>query len=105
FLYPLIDFMTYGNDQNVKDEGYDYKINNGSANIYGLSITPGLNQFLGSLRLYAFAGPFAQLVYEPRAATVSQTQVVEIEDKVYFTGGITGGIGAHNQLGDFYLFV
>jgi len=105
FLYPLIDFMTYGYDQNIKDEGYDYKINNGSANIYGLSVMPGLNQFLGSLRLYVFAGPFAQLVYEPRVNTISQTLVAEIEDKVYFTGGLRGGIGAHYQLGDFYLFV
>jgi len=105
FLYPLIDFMTFGYDQNIKDEDYDYKLNNGSANIYGLSVMPGLNQFLGSLRLYAFAGPFAQLVYEPRVATIPQSQVAKIEDKVYFTGGIRGGIGAHYQLGDFYLFI
>ena len=105
FLYPLIDFMTFGYKQLIKDDTYEYKIDNGSANIYGLSIMPGLNQFLGSLRLYAFAGPFVHLVYEPRVAANLDTQVAKIEDKIYFTGGLRGGVGAHYQLGDFYLFI
>jgi len=105
FLYPLIDFMTYGYNQNEKDGEYDYKLNNGSSFVYGFSMMPGLNQFLGSLRLYTFAGPFVQLIYEPRIATDTESGIATIKDKVYFTGGIRGGVGAHYQLGDFYLFV
>jgi len=105
FLYPVIDFMTFGYNQNQKDENFDFNLTNGSAYVYGLSIMPGLNQFLGSLRLYAFAGPFTQLIFEPRIATDLQTHVSKIEDKVYLTGGIRGGLGAHYKLGDFYLFV
>ena len=104
FIYPLIDFMTYGYNQTEVDEDYDFQLNNGSANVYGLSIMPGLNQFLGSLRLYAFGGPFAQLIFEPRIATNSQINIATIEDKVYFTGGVRASVGAHYQLGDFYLF-
>lgn len=104
FIYPLIDFMTYGYNQTKVDQEYDLKLNNGSANFYGLSVMPGLNQFLGSLRLYAFGGPFAQLIFEPRIATNPESNVATIEDKVYFTGGLRASVGAHYQLGDFYLF-
>lgn len=105
FLYPVVDFMNFRYDQMVRDPDYDFAIQNGSANIIGLSIMPGLNQFLGSLRLYAFAGPHAQLVHEPRLITETGDRVGTIEDKVYLTGGLRGGIGAHYKLGSFYLFL
>lgn len=88
FLYPVVDFMNFRYDQMVRDPDYDFAIQNGSANIIGLSIMPGLNQFLGSLRLYAFAGPHAQLVHEPRLITETGDRVGTIEDKVYLTGGL-----------------
>lgn len=105
FLYPLVDFMSFGYDQSVRDPGYDFVIQNGSANLIGLSVMPGLNQFLGSLRLYAFAGPHAQLVYEPRLAADLEGRSGTIDDKVYLTGGLRGGLGAHYKLGSFYLFL
>jgi len=105
FLYPLVDFMNFGYDQTVRDPDYNSSIQNGSSSIIGVSLMPGLNQFLGSLRLYAFAGPHAQLVHEPRLMTDLAEGSGTIENKVYLTGGLRGGIGAHYKLGSFYLFL
>jgi hypothetical protein len=105
FLYPVVDFMTFGYDQNVRDPDYQFTVQNGSANIIGFSLMPGLNQFLGSLRLYAFVGPHAQLVYEPRLIIDLEGQSGTIDDEVYLTGGLRGGLGAHYKLGSFYLFL
>lgn len=105
FLYPVVDFLRFSYDELTVDPEYGFQLYNGTSNIYGLSIMPGINQFLGSLRLYAYAGPSLQLIYEPRVSTDVSGRQATIEKKTSLTGGVRGGLGAHYQIGDFYLFV
>jgi len=105
FLYPVVDFLRFSYDETISDPEFDYRILNGTSNLYGLSVMPGLNQFLGSLRLYAYAGPSLHLIYEPRVDVDNPSGEAAIEKVTSLTGGLRGGVGAHYQMGDFYLFV
>lgn len=105
FLYPVVDFLRFSYDEIVENPNSDFRLQNGSSNVYGLSIMPGINQFLGSLRLYAYAGPSLQLIYEPHIVVDVSAGQADIEKTSSWTGGLRGGMGAHYQMGDFYLFV
>lgn len=105
FLYPVVDFLRFSYDESVADPEFEFQLSNGNSNLYGLSVMPGVNQFLGSLRLYAYAGPSLQLIYEPRIEVDQLEQRATIEKTASLTGGLRGGLGAHYQIGDFYLFV
>lgn len=105
FLYPVVDFLRFSYDEIVENPNSDFRLQNGTLNVYGLSIMPGINQFLGSLRLYAYAGPSLQLIYEPHVVVDLAVGRADIEKTSSWTGGLRGGMGAHYQMGDFYLFV
>lgn len=105
FLYPVVDFLRFGYNESIRDPEFGYQISKGTSNVYGLSVMPGINQFLGSLRLYAYAGPSAQLIYEPRISVDANDQRAIVEKINSITIGLRGGMGAHYQMGDFYLFI
>lgn len=105
FLYPVVDFLRFSYDEIVENPNSEFRLQNGSLNMYGLSIMPGINQFLGSLRLYAYAGPSLQLIYEPHIVVDISAGQADIKKTSSWTGGLRGGMGAHYRMGDFYLFV
>lgn len=105
FLYPVVDFLRFSYNESITDAEFGYKLQDGTSNLYGLSVMPGLNHFLASLRLYAYAGPSLHLLYEPRVSVAIPDAEATIEKITSLTGGLRGGVGAHYQFGDFYLFI
>jgi len=104
FIYPLVDFLSLGYNQDRPQEGYPYTLEKGTAKIYSLSVMPGVNRFLGATNIYTFLGPSLQLVYEPRIKVDIVEENAKIEKMHYFATGIRGGLGAHYKIGGFYLF-
>lgn len=105
FIYPMIDFLSLGYNQDMGEEANPYILKKGSAKIYSLSVMPGINKFLGAANIYAFLGPSLHLVYEPRIEVNVPAQSAEIKKMVYLTPGAKVGVGAHYKIGTFYLFV
>ncbi len=104
FIYPMIDFLSLGYNQDIAEEDYPYTLKKGTAKIYNLSVTSGINRFFGDANIYAFLGPSLQLVREPRITVDVSTQNAKIEKMMYITPGVKAGLGAHYQIGSFNLF-
>jgi len=105
FLYPSIDFLTFRYNQQVSDSGYPYDLDRGRSNFYILNLAGGIRKQLGKLNVYAFAGPGAGVVVEPRAAVSSPASKVTIETSTHLTPTLRGGAGADYQIGGFFLFI
>ncbi len=105
FLYPSLDFLTFGYDQQVHDPRYTYDLEKGRSNFYVLNLAGGVRKQLNNLSVYAFAGPGVGLVVEPRAAVFPDENRVRIRNTRHITPALRGGVGADYKLGGFFLFL
>ncbi len=105
FVYPSIDFLTFRYNQQVHDPDYTYDLEKGRSNFYALNLAGGVRKQLDRLNVYAYAGPGAAVVVEPRAEVrVSQSRVV-IQKTTHITPTLRGGVGADYKIGNFFLFL
>lgn len=105
FIYPTIDFLTFGYNQQEMDPAYDYTLDKGRSNLYILNVAGGVRKQLNKLNIYAFAGPGIGLLSEPRAEVLPDPSRVTINTVYYLTPSLRGGLGADYKLGGFFLFL
>lgn len=105
FLYPSMDFLVFGYDQQVADPDHAYSLERGRSNFYNLNLAAGIRQQLRPVSAYAFAGPGIGVVSEPRAHVPEGQSVVKIENTYHLTPSVRAGLGADIKLGSFYLFL
>lgn len=105
FLYPSLDFLTFGYNQQVHDPNYEYDLEKGRSNFYMLNFAGGIRKQLNQLNVYAFAGPGIGLVVEPRAEVFAGQNRVKINNTRHVTPSLRGGVGADYKLGGFFLFI
>ena len=105
FLYPSIDFLTFRYNQQVSDADYRYDLDRGRSNFYILNVAGGIRKQIERLNIYAFFGPGAGVVVEPRAAVSTETNKVTIETTPHVTPTLRGGVGADYKIGGFFLFI
>lgn len=105
FLYPSIDFLTFGYNQQEPDPGYPFSLEKSRGNFYVLNLAGGIKKSIGKVNTYGYAGPGIALVSEPRSNVMLSEQRVRIENKRHLSPALRGGVGADYKLGGFYLFV
>ena len=105
FIYPSIDFLSYRYNQQAHDPSYPYDLEKGRSNFYILNLAAGVRKQIEKLNLYAYAGPGAGIVVEPRAQVSAGQQHVVIENTSHMTPTMRAGVGADYQIGGFFLFV
>jgi len=105
FAYPLIDFLTFGYNQRVHDSDYTYDLENGRGNLYVLNLSVGYRRTVGQGHVYAFAGPGAAVIVEPRADVHEADKAVRIRNSTHITPTARGGLGVDYKIGGFYLFL
>ncbi|WP_188507583.1 hypothetical protein [Parapedobacter pyrenivorans] len=105
FIYPSIDFLTFGYNQQVHDPDYAYDLEKGRSNFYVLNLAAGIRKQFDKLNVYAYAGPGVGVVVEPRAIVSSSGSNVTIENTTHMTPTARGGLGADYKIGGFFLFV
>jgi len=104
FVYPSLDFLAFEYNQHEDDPQYAHRLEQGRSNFYVLNLAGGMRKQLGKLNVYAFAGPGAAVVVEPRARLSAADQKIVIENKSQFTPTVRGGMGADYRIGGFFLF-
>ncbi|MFC3196150.1 hypothetical protein ACFOET_00855 [Parapedobacter deserti] len=105
FLYPTVDFLTFRYNQQEHDPDYAYDLEKGRSNFYILNLAGGIRRQLGRLNTYAYAGPGAGVVVEPRAAVSTDQSRVTIENITHITPTVRAGVGADYKIGGFFLFI
>lgn len=105
FLYPSLDFLTFGYDQQEHDNDYPYDLQNGRSNFYTLNLAIGIRKQLSKLNAYAFAGPGASVVSQPRSIVLEEDKQVRITNKLSMTPTFKIGAGADYKLGRSFLFL
>lgn len=105
FVYPSVDFLSYKYNQQVHDPDYPYDLERGRSNFYILNLAGGIRKQVEKLNLYAYAGPGAGVVVEPRARVSEAQQRVVIENAAHITPTLRAGMGADYKIGNFFLFI
>ncbi len=105
FLYPSLDFLSFGYNQRVHDPGYVYDLEKGRSNFYILNLAGGIRKQFDKLNIYAFAGPGAGVVVEPRADVLPNQNKVVINNVTHLTPSLRFGAGADYKIGGFLLFI
>ncbi|MFC7523353.1 hypothetical protein ACFQRK_05330 [Parapedobacter sp. GCM10030251] len=105
FVYPSVDFLSYRYNQQVHDPDYPHDLERGRSNFYILNLAGGIRKQIEKLNLYAYAGPGAGVVVEPRALVSEERQRVVIENTTHLTPTLRAGIGADYKIGGFFLLV
>lgn len=105
FVYPSLDFLVFGYNQQVADPDYAHSLQQGRSNLYNLNLSAGIRQQLSPVSAYAFAGPGIGVVGEPRATVSATESVVTIKNTYHMTPSLRAGVGADIKLGKFYLFL
>jgi len=105
FLYPSVDFLSYRYNQQLHDPDYQHDLEKGRSNFYMLNLAGGVRRQLEKLNLYAYAGPGAGVVVEPRARVSEERQRVIIENTTHLTPTLRAGVGADYKIGGFFLMI
>lgn len=104
FLYPSVDFLTFRYNQQEQDPDYAYDLEKGRSNFYMLNLAGGVRKQLDRLNIYAYAGPGAGVVVEPRALVSPSQNRVTINSTAHITPTLRAGVGADYKIGGFFLF-
>ncbi|GGC29889.1 hypothetical protein GCM10011386_22410 [Parapedobacter defluvii] len=105
FLYPSVDFLSYRYNQQVHDPDYPYDLEKGRSNFYILNLAGGVRKQIEKLNIYAYAGPGAGVVVEPRARVSEGQKRVIVENTTHLTPTLRAGVGADYKIGNFFLFL
>jgi len=105
FVYPSVDFLSFRYNQKVHDPAYEYDLEKGRSNLYVLNLAGGVRKQIDRLNIYAYAGPGAGVVVEPRAYISEAQQRVVIESTSHIIPTLRAGIGADYKIGNFFLFL
>lgn len=105
FVYPSVDFLTFRYNQQVHDPDYVYDLEKGRSNFYVLNLAGGIRKQLHKLNVYAYAGPGAAVVVEPRAEVLTSENRVIIQKSTHISPTLRGGVGADYKIGNFFLFL
>lgn len=105
FLYPSLDFLVFDYNQQEHDPGYPYDLQEGRSNFYMLNLAAGMRRQFSRLNTYAYAGPGAGVVVEPRSVVLQDESKVRIDNIFHLTPSMRAGIGADYKLGNFFLFL
>jgi len=105
FVYPSVDFLTFRYNQQVHDPEYAHDLEKGRSNFYVLNLAGGVRKQFDRLNIYAYAGPGAGVIVEPRAVVSASENRVTIENTAHITPTLRGGLGADYRIGGFFLFI
>jgi hypothetical protein len=105
FAYPSLDFLSFKYDQAEHDPKYTYDLKGGRANFYNLNLAAGYRKEFLPMSAYAFFGPGAAVVAQPRAEVQPDASLVHIKSHLTMTPTIRTGLGADYRLGRVSLFV
>lgn len=105
FIYPSVDFLSYRYNQRQHDPDYQHDLEKGRSNFYMLNLAGGVRRQIEKLNLYAYAGPGAGVVVEPRARVSEEQQRVIIENTAHLTPTLRAGVGADYKIGGFFLMI
>ncbi|WP_270087560.1 hypothetical protein [Sphingobacterium sp. SYP-B4668] len=103
YLLPVLYTLSFGYKQEIEDELTQYRISNGDATFYNLSLSAGMRKQYRQLNTYAYLGPGFGLFLEPRALVRPETSIVEIEKKSKFNISSKLGVGADYKFKGFFL--
>src|SRR5690606_9571399 len=99
------DFLSFRHNQQLHDPDYQYDLEKGRSNFYMLNLAGGIRKQIEKLNLYAYAGPGASVVVEPRARVSEEQQRVIIENTTHLTPTVRAGVGADYKIGGFFLMI
>ena len=105
FAYPSLDFLTFKYDQAKHDPEYVHDLKGGRSNFYNLNLSAGYRKELNPMSVYAYFGPGAAVVVQPRAEVDEVSKVVAIKSHLHLTPSLRTGLGTDYRLGRVYLFV
>jgi len=105
FVYPSVDFLSYRYNQQLHDPDYLHDLEKGRSNFYILNLAGGVRKQIEKLNLYAYAGPGAGVVVEPRARVSEEQLRVIIENTTHLTPTLRAGVGADYKIGGFFLMI
>jgi len=101
FLSPTLYMLTFRYDQQQEDPKYNYMIENGRTNFYMLSLAAGRRHQYQRLNTYAYFGPVAGLVVEPRGNIVGEK--LRMANKNSLTVAAKIGTGADYKFPGFFI--
>ncbi|MBD1425284.1 hypothetical protein [Sphingobacterium arenae] len=101
FLSPTLYMLTFRYDQQQEDPKYNYMIENGRTNFYMLSLAAGRRHQFRRLNTYAYFGPVAGLVVEPRGNIVGEK--LRMANKNSLTVAAKIGTGADYKFPGFFI--
>jgi len=105
FLYPFVDFLAFGYDQQLDDPAYAYQLERGRSNLYVANLAAGMRKRNDRWGTYAFAGPGVGLLTEPRAEVHPEAQIVVLDNHSSWAPTLRGGAGADYRLGNVFIYV
>jgi len=103
YVMPVLYTLSFGYKQQIEDGITNYKIENGDATFYNLSLSAGMRKQYRRLNTYAYVGPGFGLFLEPRAIVRPEVSIVEIEKKSKFNISSKLGVGADYKFKGFFL--
>src|SRR5690606_25143986 len=101
FLSPTLYMLTFRYDQQQEDPKYNYMIENGRTNFYMLSLAAGRRHQYQRVNTYAYFGPVAGLVVEPRGNIVGEK--LRMANKNSLTVEAEIGTGADYKFPGFFI--
>ncbi|QQT26348.1 hypothetical protein I6J02_00390 [Sphingobacterium spiritivorum] len=103
YVMPVLYTLSFGYKQQLLDNTSPYRINNGDATFYNLSLSGGMRKQYKRLNTYGYIGPGFGIFLEPRAIVNDATSVVEIEKKSKFNFSSKLGVGADYKFKGFFV--
>ncbi|MBD1434403.1 hypothetical protein H8B06_16340 [Sphingobacterium sp. DN00404] len=101
FLSPTLYMLTFRYDQQHKDPKHNYMIENGRTNFYMLSLAAGRRHQYRRLNTFAYIGPVAGLVVEPRGNVVQEK--LRMSNRNSLTAAAKIGMGADYKFPGFFI--
>ncbi|PRD56291.1 hypothetical protein [Sphingobacterium gobiense] len=101
FLSPTLYMLAFRYDQQKHDPKYNYIIENGRTNFYMLSLTAGRRYQYKRLNTFAYIGPVAGLIVEPRGNIVAEKLRMSNKNSLTVAGKV--GMGADYKFPGFFI--
>lgn len=101
FLSPTLYMLSFSYDQQQDDPKYNYLIADGRTTFYMLSLAAGRRKQYRRLNTFAYFGPVAGFVVEPRGNLIDDK--LQMASKNTFSTAAKFGIGADYKFPGFFL--
>lgn len=104
FLYPSVELLVFGYNQQVPDADFSFSSEKTRATYSTFTLSLGYRKALGNFSIYQFAGLGGALVNEPRMTVDAVNRQTTLSSRKTSTWAAKGGVGFDYRLGQFVIF-